>query len=222
MNGSLVCLSSDDFASFFFATIAGKREPEKLAKGEFKIKLEIDIATMPEITPLITFVMVESHVYFEVSSAIRRVLMNPLLIVFRLQAYRHNLKVLQEFGSRNFPLEKYIVNVNKQISPPSYLDDHSVYLLNNGVAETDPEHKKSVVRMLGDHEWPPREDFKLDESQYQAFRAALTKQMVVIQGPPGKIHRSHLPFEFASVDDFLSIQELVKRISVCVLSKQCW
>ena len=68
MNGSLVCLSSDDFETFFFATVAGKREPEKLAKGEFQIRLEIEISSMPEITPSIEFVMVESQVYFEVKS----------------------------------------------------------------------------------------------------------------------------------------------------------
>lgn len=66
MNGSLVCLSSDDFETFFFATVAGQRDPERLAKGEFQIKLEIESSAMPEITPLITYVMVESHVYFEV------------------------------------------------------------------------------------------------------------------------------------------------------------
>lgn len=66
MNGSLVCLSQDDFETFFFATVAGQRNPEKLAKGEFQIKLEIESTSMPEITPFITYVMVESHVYFDV------------------------------------------------------------------------------------------------------------------------------------------------------------
>lgn len=66
MNGSLVCLSSDDFETFFFATVAGQRDADKLAKGEFQIKLEIESSAMPEITPFITYVMVESHVYFEV------------------------------------------------------------------------------------------------------------------------------------------------------------
>ncbi|XP_031618979.1 NFX1-type zinc finger-containing protein 1 [Contarinia nasturtii] len=167
MSGSLVCLSQDDFETFFFATVggAGPRNPEKLAKGEFQIKLEIESSEMPEITPLINYVMVESQVYFE--------------------AYRHNLKVLQSFGKDNFPLEKYIVNVDKVISPPSYLTKDSVYLISNGLPETDPERKLSPIDMLSNQQWPPREDFKLDESQYEAFKAALTKQMVVIQGPPG-------------------------------------
>lgn len=66
MSGSLVCFSSDDFETFFFATVAGLRDPIKLTKGEFKIKLEIESAAMPEITSLTNYVMVESHVYFEV------------------------------------------------------------------------------------------------------------------------------------------------------------
>lgn len=66
MNGSLICLSSDDFETFFFATVSGQRDPDKLAKGEFQMKLEIENPDMPEITPLINYVMVESQVYFEV------------------------------------------------------------------------------------------------------------------------------------------------------------
>lgn len=74
MNGSLVCLSPDDFETFFFATVAGQRNPEQLAKGEFQIRLEIEITSMPEITPAIDFVMVESQVYFEVCSCIYKTL----------------------------------------------------------------------------------------------------------------------------------------------------
>lgn len=68
MNGSLMCFSPDGFKTFFFATVAGHREPEKLAKGEFQIKLEMEYESMSEITPLINYVMVESQVYFEVCS----------------------------------------------------------------------------------------------------------------------------------------------------------
>lgn len=104
-----------------------------------------------------------------------------------MQSYRHNLKVLQAFGIDNFPLEKYIVDVNKDISPPSYLTDDSTYIISNGLPDTDRKAKMSVVEVMSNKQWPPREDFNLDESQYEAFRAALTKQMVVIQGPPGKL-----------------------------------
>lgn len=96
--------------------------------------------------------------------------------------------MLQEFGTENFPLEKYIVNVDKDILPPSYLSPASVYVISNGLPETDPEAKMSLVEPMSNQEWPPRADFNLDESQYDAFRAALTKQMVVIQGPPGDLN----------------------------------
>lgn len=94
--------------------------------------------------------------------------------------------MLQDFNKDNFPLERYIVNVEKNILPPSYLDNDSVYLISNGLPNTDSEAKMFPVDMLSSQQWPPREDFRLDESQFAAFRAALTKQMVVIQGPPGK------------------------------------
>lgn len=67
LTGSLMCFSPDDFKTFFFATITGLRDPEKLARGKFQIKLEIESKFIPEITPFITYVMVESQVYFEVS-----------------------------------------------------------------------------------------------------------------------------------------------------------
>lgn len=94
--------------------------------------------------------------------------------------------MLQEFNADNFPLEKYIVDVEKVISAPSYLPMNKTYRLSNGLAATDPAAKSSLVKMLSEQEWPPCTDFKLDESQFEAFRAALTKQMVIIQGPPGK------------------------------------
>lgn len=95
--------------------------------------------------------------------------------------------MLQDFGKDNFPLAKYIVDVDKDISPPSYLHNASEYIISNGLLDSDPDVKWSLVDMMSDQQWPPREDFKLDESQFEAFRAALTKQIVVIQGPPGKL-----------------------------------
>lgn len=99
------------------------------------------------------------------------------------QAYRHNLKVLQSFGAGNFPLERYIVDMNKEILPPSYLSENKVYEISNGLADADAQ--MLPVTILRKQEWPPFTDFNLDESQFEAFRAALTKQLVVIQGPPG-------------------------------------
>lgn len=67
MNGSLVCLSSDDFGTFIFATVAGHRDPENLARGRFQIRFEVESSSTLEISPNIDFVMIESQVYFEVT-----------------------------------------------------------------------------------------------------------------------------------------------------------
>lgn len=93
---------------------------------------------------------------------------------------------MQDFNKDNFPLERYIVNVDKNILSPSYLTEASTFKISNGLPKKHPDAKLLSVKMLGDQQWPPRDDFRLDESQYAAFRAALTKQMVIIQGPPGK------------------------------------
>lgn len=165
MTGSLVCLSADNFRTIYFGTVAGRRDPVELQNGQFQIKFELESSAMPEIMPFVRYVMLELLVYFE--------------------AYRHNLKVLQEFSNDNFPLKRYIVDVNNDILPPSYLSENSVYQISNGLPDTDAEAKISSVKVLNQQQWPPREEFQLDESQYEAFRAALTKQLAIIQGPPG-------------------------------------
>lgn len=49
---------------------------------------------------------------------------------------------------------------------------------------TMASHCKSVT-LLDEASWPNRIYFGLDESQFDALKAALTKQFVIIQGPPG-------------------------------------
>lgn len=68
MNGSIVCPSADDFDQFYVATVSGRRIPEKLAVGEFQIRLENSFVdtSLTETTPDTNFVMVESKVFFEV------------------------------------------------------------------------------------------------------------------------------------------------------------
>lgn len=77
--------------------------------------------------------------------------------------------------------------MDRHISPPSHLFRKNVYELSNGLPLIDPNAETMTVEMLNNQQWPPREFFNLDEFQFEAFRAALTKQLVVIQGPPGKI-----------------------------------
>lgn len=98
--------------------------------------------------------------------------------------------MLQSFNENNFPLKKYIVDVEIDIVSPPYLDEGSRYVLYEG-NERLPSYynRERYVQILTDSAWPERSFFGLDESQFNAFRAALTKQFVIIQGPPGLQNR---------------------------------
>lgn len=66
MTGSLICLSYDEFQTFCFATVTGQRDPDKLAKGEFRLKFEFQNKVTDQISPVVALKMAESNVYFEV------------------------------------------------------------------------------------------------------------------------------------------------------------
>lgn len=52
-----------------------------------------------------------------------------------------------------------------------------------------PEKAKvcNAIKVLDNAAWPDEHFFGMDRSQYDAFRAALTKEFVLIQGPPGNV-----------------------------------
>lgn len=78
------------------------------------------------------------------------------------------------------------------MEPPPSLIEH------NGIAPTlklfsetrditvDPLISRNItVDPLISRTWPSAEMLGLDPNQFEAFKAALTKQFVVMQGPPG-------------------------------------
>ena len=189
--GSLVCLSSDDFHTFMFATVAN-RKPEDLEQGFVDLRFE-DREMLEEVKGEV-FVMAETSAYFE--------------------AYRHVLEGLQQITSHTLPLQKYIIDVAKHIEAPEYLRQNPAvrYDLSPLVSETcipddesDEEEdslirglrrlqvrnrarqatQASAVRIMDTHSWPSEEDLHLDNSQMEAVQMALTKELSVIQGPPG-------------------------------------
>lgn len=87
---------------------------------------------------------------------------------------------MQEFNADNFPLERYLINVEKTIEAPSYVSpvrQHHFMM---------KDELKTIRNLTNIDAWPTKEDFGYDESQFEAYRMALTKELVVIQGPPGK------------------------------------
>lgn len=70
--GSLVCLSSDQFDTFHFASVAGKRNEDDLRQGRFYLKFEFvgNYAALMNIIANKTFIAIESPVFFEVSMSL--------------------------------------------------------------------------------------------------------------------------------------------------------
>lgn len=150
---------------------------------------------------------------------------NQNFSVFTFQAYRHNLKVLQDFTSESFPFQRYIIDVNCDILPPPYLTNNTIYnlsdltkkLLSITAEDIEPNLESQFevvdlqsaqrkikwiskqkmeqdtssakhcdkVPVLDETLWSDKSHFGLDGSQFDALKAALTKQFVIIQGPPG-------------------------------------
>ncbi|KAL8763723.1 MAG: hypothetical protein Q9184_000515 [Pyrenodesmia sp. 2 TL-2023] len=125
-----------------------------------------------EIDPQQEWVMVESSIgYFE--------------------AYRHTLMSLQKIAAEPFPLAEYIVGVEREISPPWYLERQPFKDLSPVFLSTD-EWYRHIDIING--QWPDALTTKLDASQLEALRRILTKELAIIQGPPGtgKTHVSVL------------------------------
>ncbi|CAH0398415.1 unnamed protein product [Chilo suppressalis] len=157
--GSLLLFTKDYCHSFIIATIID-RDVKLLAAGRIPINI-IEQADVPSIANIQneTYLMIESEVYFE--------------------PYQHVLKALQDRSfSRNLAMSKYIVNVEPEARPPKYVTDSTEYTV-----ETNGLRKRfNVLQTLT---WPSHEDLNFNQSQYEAYKLALTHEFAVIQGPPG-------------------------------------
>lgn len=90
------------------------------------------------------------------------------------EPYYHVLRALQIMDEEKFPLKRYIIDVEPDVHPPAYLTHM-----------TEIECGRYNFVPLNPFNWPSAAQLGLDESQYRAFQAALTKEFCVIQGPPG-------------------------------------
>ncbi|XP_078688760.1 NFX1-type zinc finger-containing protein 1-like [Branchiostoma floridae x Branchiostoma belcheri] len=169
IHGSLVCLSNDEFQTMFFATVVN-RDPKQLEQGWVEVRFEDDSMDVFGISPMETFIMVETTSAF-------------------FEAYRHVLKGLQEVDQNTMPFIKYIVDCDcaNGVDPPAYLRgryEDVTYDL-SAVAEKVHHSRVYSVPVLQEYLWPSAEDLNFDESQYRAFKLGLTKEFAIIQGPPG-------------------------------------
>ena len=169
INGSLLCLSTDEFQTIAFASVA-QREAEQLEKGIVTVKFEGSVNGL-ELNPQTEYTMVESVAYFE--------------------AYRHVLEKLQAVSEKHeidvMPFRSYIVNCSFDNIPlPRYLNhfNHTIFDLQE-IIEIKNKLASSKVDLTNASSWPDANETDLDPSQLRAVQAALTQEISVIQGPPG-------------------------------------
>nr|CAD7432792.1 unnamed protein product [Timema monikensis] len=138
-----------------FFAIVIDRSVENLKKGRVVVELK-DVEEFSEDLFQSEFILVECQVYFE--------------------PYYHVLKALQVIHPETFPMRQYVIDVNVSNSPPSYV-----------LRSLDFEFNIDghIVPVTDETKWPSAKDLDLDDSQYKAFKSALTTEFVVIQGPPG-------------------------------------
>nr|CAD7408893.1 unnamed protein product [Timema poppensis] len=151
-----------------FFAVVIDRSVEILKKGRVVVELK-DVEEFSEDLFQSEFILVECQVYFE--------------------PYYHVLKALQVMHPETFPMRQYVIDVNVSNSPPSYV-----------LRSLDFEFNIDghIVPVTDETKWPSAEDLNLDDSQYKAFKSALTNEFVVIQGPPGT-GKTYLGLKIAKV-----------------------
>ncbi|XP_013164299.1 PREDICTED: NFX1-type zinc finger-containing protein 1-like [Papilio xuthus] len=159
MFGSLVLFTKDNCKTFIVGTILD-RDVKYLSKGKIPIAL-VDHTTGVNICfSGDRYNLIESDVYFE--------------------PYFHVLNALKD---PKFPehlaMSKYIVDVDPTQNLPRYLKPQQVYEI-----ECDYYIDQSFV-VEDERTWPTNNQLGLNETQYEAFKLALTHEFAVIQGPPG-------------------------------------
>lgn len=90
--------------------------------------------------------------------------------------YNWTLKALQQMNSETFPLKEHIIFSSNIPSAPKYLNDSDFQKYNID------DYKFNILK---DEEWPTEIYLQQENSQYKAFKAALTQKCVLIHGVPG-------------------------------------
>ena len=172
--GNLLCFSKDQFRTIVFAIVAN-RDPELLSRGLLDIRLvNSDDAKYFKTNQEIQ--MVESNTYFE--------------------AYRYVLKSMKSFTSKSIPMSKYLVDCDTNVNAPAYLNERNASKYDLRDSLNISEKVSSQINILDDKKWPTYEETALNYSQLNAFKHALTKEFVVIHGPPGT-GKTHLGLRIA-------------------------
>uniref|UniRef100_A0A182N948 KxDL domain-containing protein n=1 Tax=Anopheles dirus TaxID=7168 RepID=A0A182N948_9DIPT len=167
--GSMVLFSSGPDLNDLIVAVVSNRDELELRKGYIHVELirledrkTVDGHTSDGVSvfnrPLL---MVESDIFFE--------------------PYHQTFNALARLREDNFPLKSYIVDLKQPEGDiPGYVPNNKApYAFRYGGIEFD---------LKTPNEWPAKElasAARLNESQFAAYRMALTSKFALIQGPPG-------------------------------------
>ncbi|OAL51624.1 P-loop containing nucleoside triphosphate hydrolase protein [Pyrenochaeta sp. DS3sAY3a] len=163
--GTLVALSptEDSFQSQCVLAIVAGRSSGTLNQNPPQIDLFFARPEDQEIDPMRKWVMVECRSSF-------------------FEASRHNLLALQHMMREPFPLSEHLVDVQKEVAPPRYLQHNPNTNLSSLV---NPDERSSFESVNVLQDWPPLSSQSLDKSQSRAVKRMLTRSLAIVQGPPG-------------------------------------
>lgn len=169
MFGSLLVFTNNNFESLIFGKVV------QCKKNDFKNgELIVGFGEQRPILYNTDYLMVECSVYFE--------------------PYYHVLSNLQLITEKDFPMKRYLIDVNNEVGPPQYGKLH--YSKNINAVNTNCHN--------------------FNESQLRAFEAATNQEFVIIQGPPGT-GKTYLGLEIAKnlLKDYQSWYKDTPMLVVC-------
>ncbi|KAK6504315.1 hypothetical protein TWF506_002518 [Arthrobotrys conoides] len=164
--GTLVALTTDDFNTVArVATVAAR--PMSGLEGDLPYGTVVDLLLHPdelELDPTKNWIMVESRSgYFE--------------------AFKHTLRALQRMDV-NFPLSKILTLQETTVGIPQFLKEKPEVNL----APCFNDHDSSTlqnVNILQNFPSKNQVTTSMDEFQLEAVERILTKELAIVQGPPG-------------------------------------
>lgn len=106
------------------------------------------------------------------------------------ESQRHVLVSLQKLATEPFPLSEHLVQMEKDVEPPAYLQRYpELDLVNLSISDPDEPAPRDVIEELESvnvlTDFPETPVSSMDESQMRALKRMLTKRVAIVQGPPG-------------------------------------
>jgi helicase required for RNAi-mediated heterochromatin assembly 1 len=166
--GSLVALtpSNDMFKTKTIIAVVAARPLDGLQQNLPEIDLFFARPEDIEIDPQMEFVMVEERSSF-------------------FEASRHTMLTLQKAMKEDFPLQEHLVDAQKEVGPPRYLEQQPCLNLSAVFTSASEDTAFENVDVL--NSWPIDDhETTLDRSQENALRRIVTKRLAIVQGPPGE------------------------------------